>query len=106
VPEWSELEAIRAWCTENSVLLHMDGARLWDAAPYYAAGGGAGVDKTIRDVCGLFDSVYVSWYKGMGALCGATLLAPQHILDRCWVWLRRMGGNLFTVMPFEGTSGG
>ena len=69
VPTWEELLAMRALADAYGVPMHLDGARLWEAAPYYAEGG-----HTIADVCAMFDSVYVSFYKGLGALSGAMLL--------------------------------
>jgi threonine aldolase len=99
VPDWDELLAISRFCQGKGWKLHMDGARLWEAYPYYAATASVGMP----DIAGLFDTVYVSWYKGMGALSGATLVGSSEFITQARVWLRRMGGNLFTVMPLEGT---
>ena len=41
-------------------------ARLWDVVPYYADGGDYG--GTLRALAACFDSVYVSFYKGLGAV--------------------------------------
>lgn len=98
VPEWEDLKAISDFCKGKGWKLHMDGARLWEATPYYAQSAGV----AISDIAALFDTVYVSWYKGMGALSGATLSGPAEFMAQARVWLRRMGGNLFTVMPLEG----
>ena len=76
-----------------------DGARLWEASPFYAASAGI----AIPEICALFDTVYVSWYKGMGALSGASLAGSNAFIEACKPWLRRMGGNLFTVMPLDRT---
>jgi len=55
---WAELVALSAACREAGVALHCDGARLWEAAAAY--------DKSLAEICALFDSVYVSFYKGLG----------------------------------------
>ncbi|MDF5058877.1 beta-eliminating lyase-related protein, partial [Vibrio parahaemolyticus] len=34
LPSWQELEEIKAYCAENKIHLHMDGARLWETAAY------------------------------------------------------------------------
>ena len=42
----------------------MDGARLWESTHYY--------DKSEAQIAALFDSVYVSFYKGLGGIGGAS----------------------------------
>jgi threonine aldolase len=39
----------------------MDGARLWEALPYYSKTENGGV--SVEDLCKPFDSIYVSFYK-------------------------------------------
>jgi threonine aldolase len=67
LPAWQEVEALAALAHASGTKLHMDGARLWEAREYYAP-------KSLAEVCAPFDSVYVSFYKGIGALAGAMLL--------------------------------
>src|SRR5437773_5210355 len=71
----------------------MDGARLWEAREYFAP-------KSLADLCAPFDSVYVSFYKGIGALAGAMLLGPQDFIAEARVWRRRQGGTLVQLHPF------
>ncbi len=47
-----------------------------------------------------FDSVYVSFYKGIGALAGAMLLGPEDFIAEARVWRRRHGGTLVQLHPF------
>jgi threonine aldolase len=70
----------------------MDGARFWEAVPYY--------ERPHAEVAGLFDSVYVSFYKGLGALAGAALAGDAELISEARVWQRRHGGNLVTMHPF------
>ena len=56
----------------RGIRLHMDGARLWEAREAYAP-------RTHAEICALFDSVYVSFYKGIGALAGAALAGSTHV---------------------------
>jgi threonine aldolase len=93
LPGWDELEALAALARERGVKLHLDGARLWEAHAFYAP-------KTLADICALFDSVYVSFYKGIGALAGAMLLGPQDFIAESRVWRRRQGGTLVQLHPF------
>src|SRR5581483_2149574 len=48
----------------------------------------------------LFDSVYVSFYKDLGALAGAALAGDAELIGEARVWQRRHGGNLVTSHPF------
>ena len=92
LPEWSELIAISNWCRSENIFLHLDGARLWECGPYY--------QKSYSAICALFDSVYVSFYKGLGGLAGAILAGPEDFIKEARVWQRRQGGNLITLSPY------
>ena len=92
VPEWDELVAQADWARERGIALHLDGARLWEAMPYY--------DRPHAEVAALFDSVYVSFYKGLGGLAGAALAGDAGLVAEARVWQRRQGGNLVTMHPF------
>lgn len=92
LPDWKELEAVKKAAKNKAVFLHMDGARLWETKSFY--------QKSYRAICKNFDSVYVSFYKGIGALTGAMLLGRAGFIEASRVWLRRFGGNLFQMHPF------
>jgi threonine aldolase len=92
LPEWDDLVAQTDWAREHDVALHLDGARLWEAAPYY--------ERPHAEIAGLFDSAYVSFYKGLGALAGAALAGDAELVAEARVWQRRHGGNLVTMHPF------
>ena len=91
LPEWNELLKIRTWCDANHVHLHMDGARLWESAPYYS--------KSFAEISSLFDSVYVSLYKGIGAISGAVLAGTNDFTEKCKPWRVRLGSHLWTTFP-------
>ncbi|KAF2161701.1 hypothetical protein M409DRAFT_69517 [Zasmidium cellare ATCC 36951] len=92
---FEELQAISQACRQANVKLHCDGARLWEIEPYYQSKAG----KSIADICALFDSVYVSFYKGLGGAAGAMLLSnDSDLIEEAKVWQRRTGGNVFTLM--------
>lgn len=92
LPSWDELTAIIAYARENSMSLHLDGARLWESQPFY--------NRPYAEICALFDTVYVSFYKTLSGITGAMLLGEQHIIDEAKVWQRRHGGNLIKMYPF------
>ena len=87
LPSWDELVELAARARERGVFMHMDGARLWEAREAFAP-------RTYAEVCAHFDSVYVSFYKGIGALSGAMLLGPTDFVREARVWRHRHGGML------------
>jgi len=90
-PSWDELETIKQHCREQGIHLHLDGARLWEVA--------AGYGRSHAEIAAGFDSVYVSFYKGIGGLGGAMLLGKRAFIDEASGWMKRMGGNLFRRAP-------
>jgi threonine aldolase len=92
LPEWDDLVAQAAWTRERGIALHLDGARLWESGPFYR--------RPYAEVAGLFDSVYVSFYKGLGGLAGAALAADAELIAEARIWQRRHGGNLVTLHPY------
>jgi threonine aldolase len=92
LPVWKELEAIKKAVKKRGAFLHMDGARLWETKPFYR--------KNYAEICRGFDSVYVSFYKGVGALTGALLAGGTEFIAEARVWLRRFGGNLYQLHPY------
>ena len=70
----------------------MDGARLWESGPFY--------ERSYAEIAGLFDSAYVSFYKGIGAIAGAALTGPAEFIAEARLWQRRHGGNLIQLYPF------
>lgn len=92
MPPIEELRAISSWCRERAIHFHLDGARLWEAA----AGYGIGLDA----LAGLADSVYVSFYKGLGGLGGAVVAGEVAFVRSLAVWKTRHGGNLYTAYPY------
>jgi threonine aldolase len=92
LPVWKELEAIKKTAKKQNVFLHMDGARLWEIKAFYR--------KSYKEICRGFDSVYVSFYKGIGALTGSMLLGEKEFVEESRIWLRRFGGNLHQLHPY------
>ena len=87
-----ELRALSAWCRDEGVRLHLDGARLWECGPAYAP-------HALAEVVALADSTYVSLYKGLGALAGAVLLGPADLVAHTRTWRHRLGGTLPVLWP-------
>lgn len=92
LPSWDDLIEIVAYARERGMSLHLDGARLWESQPFY--------DRPYAEICDLFDTVYVSFYKVLNGISGAMLLGEPHLIDEAKVWQRRHGGNLYRMYPF------
>ncbi len=91
LPDWEDLVDQVGWARDRGAAVHLDGARLWEAS--------AGYEGPVSDIAGLFDTVYVSFYKGIGALPGCCVLGPQQTVDQVRDWRHRLGGSLFAMWP-------
>jgi threonine aldolase len=92
LPPLDELRGISAFCRARGIPLHFDGARIWEAAAGYGIG--------LAELAALADSVYVSFYKGLGAPGGALVAGDESFLRTLPAWKGRFGGNLFTAFPY------
>jgi threonine aldolase len=90
-PDFDDLIAQAGWAREQGAAVHLDGARLWESA--------AGYGREPAEVCDLFDTVYVSFYKGIGALPGCCVAGPDAVIGQVREWRRRMGGTLQGLWP-------
>ncbi|WKE66997.1 beta-eliminating lyase-related protein [Gallaecimonas kandeliae] len=92
LPPWDELVAQSQWVRGQGIRLHLDGARLWQCPAAYG--------KSLAEIAALFDSVYVSFYKDLGGISGAVLAGDQDFIAKARIWLRRAGGNLYSLAPY------
>jgi threonine aldolase len=90
-PALADLTAQAAWARERGAAVHLDGARLWESA--------AGYGRPPAEIAALFDTVYVSFYKGIGALPGCCVAGPDKVVAQVREWRRRMGGTLYGLWP-------
>jgi threonine aldolase len=91
LPQWEQLTELLDLAKRRTIRTHMDGARLWESKAFYG--------RNYAEICAGFDSVYVSFYKGIGALAGAMLLGPADFIAEARVWRRRHGGTLVQMHP-------
>jgi threonine aldolase len=92
LPPWEHLVAQVAWARERGAAIHLDGARLWECGPFY--------DRPLSEIAGLFDTVYVSFYKGLGGTAGGMLLGDEDVIAEARDWRHRHGGTLFNLWPY------
>jgi threonine aldolase len=87
LPPWEDLVALSGACRERGVALHFDGARIWESQPWF--------DRSLPEIAALADSLYVSFYKGLGGLAGAALLGTADFVAEARLWRRRLGGTIY-----------
>ncbi len=90
-PGWDDLVAQTDWAREHGAAVHLDGARLWEAS--------AGYGRSPAEIAALFDTAYVSFYKGIGALPGCCMAGSAADVAQVREWRRRLGGTLFGLWP-------
>ncbi|WP_426285873.1 low-specificity L-threonine aldolase [Luteibacter sp. E-22] len=79
------LASARELATRRGLGLHMDGARLYNAAIAYG--------RPAREIVTGFDSVSVCLSKGLGAPVGSVLLGSVALIDRARRWRKVAGGG-------------
>ncbi|UHQ20683.1 low-specificity L-threonine aldolase [Lysobacter sp. KIS68-7] len=82
----SYLRDARALCDRRGLGLHLDGARLFNAA---VADG-----VPAREITKHFDSVSVCLSKGLGAPVGSVLLGSKALIDSARRWRKVAGGGM------------
>jgi threonine aldolase len=92
LPSWQDLRAQVAHVRETGAAVHLDGARLWECTTFYG--------RDLHEIAALFDSVYVSFYKGLGGLAGCCLAGDESLVAEAREWRSRHGGTLFAMWPY------
>lgn len=90
-PAWEDLCAQTGWARDRGAAVHLDGARLWESA--------AGYERPPAEIAALFDTIYVSFYKGVGALAGCCAAGPEDVIAQVRDWRKRMGGTMYGLWP-------
>ena len=54
----------------------------------------------VAELADPFDSVYISFYKGLGSISGAMLIGTTDFCDEARTWMGRFGGNLYSKLPY------
>ncbi len=80
------LARARSFTREHGLALHLDGARLFNAAVKL------GVE--VQEIARHFDSVSVCLSKGLGAPIGSVLCGSQALIDKARRWRKMVGGGM------------
>jgi threonine aldolase len=78
--------AAAAWARSRGLAVHLDGARLFNAA---VASG-----RPARELAAPFDSVSVCLSKGLGAPVGSVLLGSAALIGAAKRWRKMLGGGM------------
>jgi threonine aldolase len=92
LPSWYDLVAQTEIAKAHGTSLHLDGARLLESLPHYG--------KPAAEIAERFDSVYLSLYKGLGALAGCVLAGDEQFVAEAREWRHRHGGVMFAMWPY------
>ncbi|MFW6181048.1 MAG: threonine aldolase family protein [Spirochaetota bacterium] len=86
VPPLSSFAEIRDIARERRIPVHLDGARIFNAAAFL------GTD--VREIAGYADSVMVALSKGLGAPVGSVLCGPRDFINRAARFRKMLGGGM------------
>lgn len=96
LPTWDELTDLVSWARARDAAVHLDGARLWEAAPFYG--------RPESEIAAQFDTVYVSFYKGLGGIAGCCVAGPADVIAEQSEWRTRHGGRSFAMWPYAASA--
>jgi threonine aldolase len=82
----AQLHEVADVAREHGMKVHMDGARVLNAA--------VALGVAASDVVADCDTVWLDFTKGLGAPLGAVLAGPQDFIGEAWRWKQRLGGSM------------
>lgn len=82
----AEARRITEWAHANDIKVHLDGARLWEAAV-----SGAG---SLPEYTSLFDSVSLCFSKGLGAPIGSIIVGSKEFVKKARWFRKSIGGGV------------
>ncbi len=80
------VEAVGEAAHEHGLLVHMDGARLFNAV--------AATGDSAKDYSAPCDSVWIDLSKGLGCPVGGVLAGTADFIEEAWLWKHRLGGAM------------
>ena len=80
------LKQARAFCDRTGLALHLDGARIFNAA--------VSLDVPVSEISNQFDTVSVCMSKGLGAPVGSVLCGRREMVTKARRWRKVLGGGM------------
>lgn len=84
--EVSDIQAIKQICLKNKLILHLDGARLFNAL--------VAKQQRAKEYGQIFDSISICLSKGLGAPVGSVLLGTKEIITKARRIRKVFGGGM------------
>ena len=84
-----QAERVIEWAHAERIPVHLDGARIFNSA--------VAQRKSIKELTRNFDSVMITFSKGLGAPAGSMLVGGQEFIKEARVVRKRMGGGMRQV---------
>ncbi len=80
------IQDLHAFCLEQQIPLHLDGARIWNA--HIATG------TPLKSYGEAVESISICFSKGLGAPVGSMLLGPKDVITRAHKYRKIFGGGM------------
>ncbi len=81
-----DVEAIAALARDEGLRLHLDGARVWNAAVV--------TERPVAELCAPFDTVSVCFSKGLGAPLGSAICGDEATIKAALRFRKMLGGGM------------
>jgi threonine aldolase len=85
VPQ-SYIEQAIEFSHQKSLSIHLDGARIFNAA--------VSQNRSVKEIVENFDSVSICLSKGLGAPIGSVLCGPKEFIEEAKHWRKMLGGGM------------
>ncbi|HEY3781826.1 MAG TPA: GntG family PLP-dependent aldolase [Fimbriimonadaceae bacterium] len=82
----AKMAEYRAICDHHGVKLHLDGARVFNAA--------VGLGVPVNEITKHVDTVSICLSKGLGSPIGSLLCGPADFIEDARMWRKRLGGGM------------
>lgn len=83
--DFNEIRKIKKVCSDNGLILHLDGARLFNAL--------VETGESMPDYGTTFDSISICLSKGLGCPVGSVLLGKRAFIEKARRYRKAMGGG-------------
>lgn len=80
------IKELRKFCDDNGLLMHLDGARIWNA--HIATG------IPLNEYGIYFDTISVCLSKGLGAPVGSLMVSDKQKISKALKWRKILGGGM------------
>ena len=80
------LKRARVFCDRTGLALHLDGARIFNAA--------VALNVPVSEISNQFDTVSVCMSKGLGAPVGSVLVGRRELISKARRWRKVLGGGM------------